>query len=234
MTRAHAGSGRGAGGGWESWSRASEMGPASRLEKQTQLRPTAVPSGTGQGSLAQVPWHLDGTRGWRAGLNIAWGPCLLLGPSQGNNSSEAPDPSAAFIPLPPPPISDPSHLPKCVHMPNAKATPTFLDFWLFYPNQGLCPASPVPQHPQGHLPEGGCGFHGAPPASLRMTSENPHPGPFRDRGTVAGRRAVFPTPGQGAGNLPPHPPTTQGSSEALRSVSRALCKLYKLHKCRWY
>ena len=113
MTRAHAGSGRGGGGGWGSWSRALDMGLASRLEKRTQLRPTAVPSGTGQGSLAQVPWHLDGTRGWRAALNIAWGPCLLLGPSLGNSSSQAPAPSAAFIPLPSPPISDPSHLHMC-------------------------------------------------------------------------------------------------------------------------
>ena len=73
----------------------------------------SVPSGTGQGSLAQVPWHLDGTRGWRAALNIAWGPCLLLGPSLGNSSSQAPAPSAAFIPLPSPPVSDPSHLHMC-------------------------------------------------------------------------------------------------------------------------
>ena len=184
MTRAHAGSGRGGGIGWESWSRALEMEPASRLEKQTQLRPTAVPSGRGQQPLAWVPWHLDGTRGWRAAVSITWGPCLLLGPSQ------APALSATFIPLPPSTISDPSHLPKCVHRPAAKATPRFLDFWLFYPNRGLCPAFPVSQHPRGTCLREGCGFYGAPSASLRMTSENPHPGPFRDRATVVGRRAI--------------------------------------------
>jgi hypothetical protein len=152
MTRAHAGSGRGGGVGWESWSKALEMEPASRLEKQTQLRPTAVPSGREQRSLAWVPWHLNSTRGWRAALSIAWGPCLLLGPSQGNSPSQAPALSATFILLPPPTISDRSHLPKCVHMLTAKATPRFLDFWLLYPNQGLCLASPVPQHLQPGAP----------------------------------------------------------------------------------
>lgn len=38
--------------GGKGWSRALKMGPISRVEKQTQLRLTPVPRGSGQ-----LPWH---------------------------------------------------------------------------------------------------------------------------------------------------------------------------------
>ena len=96
--------------GWESWSRAG-------LEDGTSFQGGEADSGEthpgaqweGAGvparavSLAQVPWHLDGTVGWRAALSIGWGPCLLLGPSQRDNSTVAPALGAAFTPPAPHP-----------------------------------------------------------------------------------------------------------------------------------
>lgn len=96
--------------GWESWSRAGlEDGTSfqSGEADSGETHPSAQWEGAGVPAravpLAQVPWHLDGTGGWRAALSIGWGPCLLLGPSQRNDSTVAPVLGATFTPPAPAP-----------------------------------------------------------------------------------------------------------------------------------